>query len=264
MSEPKRAILASESTNTGTHVAADAPPPVDRTVVRVTAGLLFLAGGLFGLVKLYLSDFEGCRASGEGFGFHPLGWSSAMSFWCQYSWQSHVTPGTWQSLQWGDLPGATIFLVAGSLVLIACGVVCLVDKRIQRAGIVVGILLTAVTTLSCVAAFSGMAKLHSLLAGNWFNDDGEYYLCAQYLILLAVPVIFILVMTSTSTYAVHSRRALLIVVMAFGAVVFPVLSVWMNFAIKPEFGNILLVAALLVLAYGVRVSASAKRQADVT
>lgn len=248
-SAPAHAI---ESTDVGTHVATDPVQQADGTSLssKIIAGLLFVAGGLFGLVKLYLYQFEGCRASGEGLGFHPLGWSSAMSFMCTYSWQSSIPADGWQVAGWGDMTAATVFLVAASLVLFVCGIVCLAAGR--SAGITVGVLLSTFTLVSFVVAVIGMVQLNSSSQANWFDYGGGYFLCVQYLILLAIPMVFMSVMASTSMAALRSRRMLLIVAMGFGAVVFPALSVLLDFSVKPELGNILLISALLVLAYDVK------------
>lgn len=250
LASPASPAYAVDMDAAGARAAVDPVQPgyASSRAPRITAGVLFILGGLFGFFKLVLYNFEGCRASGEwDLGFHPLGWSSAMYFMCQNNVEGYYST---VGKEWEDSTEAAVFLSVGAIVLMVCGVICFVTRRITRAGIVTGALLAIFTMMSCIVAFIGMLELDSRsVSVDWFRYDGGYFLCVQYLLLLSIPVIFILVMASRSVITLRLRRLLLIVAMVFGAVVFPVLSLLLDFPVRPELGNILLIVALLVLAY---------------
>jgi len=238
------AVASRRSRGTSTVVDPQRPVCVPSRARRITASVLFILGGLFGAVKL---DFQYpvCRMTWD-WGTLPLGWSTGIYFMCDNSadmW-SGSSVGGWESTI------ITLFYVIAPLVLITCGVLCLTvgRKNIIKAGTMIGSLLAAFTVVSIAFAVYGMA-------GEFRPSlEGRPVFLVDYLIFLAVPLIFVMVMRSRSVITLHSRKVLLIVSMVFGAGVFQILTFLADEIRQPEpeLGDILLVPALLLLAFMVK------------
>jgi len=219
------------------------------SMMTIIAAVLFFAGAALALITLIVEEFDGCDEFNTATRYTPLGWSSSTNYWCYTSHSSGVSN--------------TIVLL-GFAVLAVCGILILTmgKKDAMKTDVLIGWVLCGMTALAIIVDIVGLFQYtngygYPGLTVRLLITDLIYYL-----VYLCVPLFFVLMVRSKSAKSLRQWRIGLMIAMGVAIIgVRLIFSIFYHSMSIPSFitmnlGNILLVVALILLAFALKVPAS--------